>query len=109
MFTAAFAVFSAGLLRAFANRARALVACLFLSWVAMVLMREPSCVQSCMLPSRAQPGLSATVLSQGTLVTYACVSSCVVLVSDVRLVQWAPACLVKYHKFERVGCHMNVG
>ena len=72
---------------------RFVVACLFLSWVAVVLMREPSCVQSCMFPSRAQPGLSATVLSQGTLVTYACVSSCVVLVSDVRLVQWAPACL----------------
>lgn len=93
MFTAAFAVISAGRLRAFAKRARARDACLFLSWDAMVLMCEPSCVHGSILPCRVQPGLSAKMLSESTLVPYTCVSSCVVLVSAVRLVQWAPACL----------------
>ena len=93
VFTAASAVVSAGPLMAFLQRARACDGCLFCSWDAMVLMREPPCVQSSIILSRVQPGRSATVQSEGTPVPYACVSSRVVLVSAVRLVHWALACL----------------
>ena len=106
--TAASAAISAGPFMAFLQRARACVACLCCLHDALVLMHEPPCVQSSSIPSRAQPGRSATMQSEGTPVPYACVSSRVVLVSAVLPVHWAPRVFVEFLKFERVGCHMNV-